>query len=48
MATIVKRTYLQQPDPEAVKKLAQVILKIGTRILNEERSKAAKVCEEVG
>lgn len=36
MAVIVTRTYPQRPDPKAMKNLAQVILKIGLRILNDE------------
>jgi len=40
VATIVERTYPRQPDPEAVNKLAQVILKIGLRILNDAAKKS--------
>jgi hypothetical protein len=49
MATRIERTYSQLPDPEMMKKLAQVILKIGLRILNEEaKVNQIQVYERVG
>lgn len=36
MAVIIERIYPQEPDPEAVKRIAQVILKIGQRLLNDQ------------